>query len=79
MTEPKHPSLPSQKILETAKTLSEALNIMVGMCQGAHIDAPLFALFVRSGVYRRYAERFMQAEQIDAVDEQMLLEKTGAA
>ena len=61
------------------KTLSEALNIMVGMCQGAHIDAPLFALFVRSGVYRRYAERFMQAEQIDAVDEQMLLEKAGAA
>ncbi|MGQ7958904.1 HD domain-containing phosphohydrolase [Pseudomonas sp. SP16.1] len=61
------------------KTLSEALNIMVGMCQAAHIDPPLFALFVRSGVYRRYAERFMQAEQIDAVDEQAVLEKAGLA
>ncbi len=59
------------------KTLSEALNIMVGMCKGAHIDPQLFALFVRSGTYRRYAERFMQAEQIDEVNEQMLLEEAG--
>lgn len=59
------------------KTLSEALNIMVGMCKGAHIDPQLFALFIRTGIYRRYAERFMQAEQIDEVDEQMLLEKAG--
>lgn len=59
------------------KTLSEALNIMVGMCKGAHIDPQLFALFIRAGIYQRYAERFMQAEQIDQVDEQMLLEKAG--
>ncbi|RMH86624.1 HAMP domain-containing protein [Pseudomonas sp. AOB-7] len=61
------------------KTLSEALNIMVGMCKGAHIDPPLFALFIRAGIYRHYAERFMLAEQIDAVDEQALLEKAGLA
>jgi hypothetical protein len=61
------------------KTLSEALNIMLGMCQGAHIDPPLFALFIRAGIYRRYAEQFMLAEQIDAVDEQALLEKAGLA
>jgi HD-GYP domain-containing protein (c-di-GMP phosphodiesterase class II) len=59
------------------KTLSEALNIMVGMCKGAHIDPELFALFIRSGIHRRYAERFMLAEQIDEVDEQALLEKAG--
>ncbi|MDG9757213.1 HAMP domain-containing protein [Pseudomonas sediminis] len=59
------------------KTLSEALNIMVGMCKGAHIDPQLFALFIRAGIYRRYAERFMQPEQIDQVDEQMVLEKAG--
>src|SRR5690606_12127806 len=57
------------------KTLSEALNIMVGMCKGAHIDPQLFALFLRSGIHRHYAERFMQPEQIDEVDEQLLLEK----
>ncbi|MGG2400121.1 HD domain-containing phosphohydrolase [Pseudomonas sp. SH1-B] len=59
------------------KTLSEALNIMAGMCKGAHIDPELFGLFVRSGVYRRYAERFMQAQQLDEVDEKALLEKAG--
>lgn len=61
------------------KTLSEALNIMVGMCREAHIDPQLFALFVRAGIYRRYAERFMRAEQIDAVDEQAILQKAGLA
>lgn len=59
------------------KTLSEALNIMAGMCKGAHIDPQLFALFIRAGIYQRYAERFMQVGQIDAVNEQQLLEKAG--
>ncbi|WP_224794503.1 hypothetical protein [Pseudomonas fluorescens] len=33
-----------------------------------HIDPVLFDLLLASGVYRRYAERFMQPEQIDEVD-----------
>tara|TARA_Y100000593_G_scaffold60068_1_gene111387 strand:+ start:49476 stop:52427 length:2952 start_codon:yes stop_codon:yes gene_type:complete len=61
------------------KSLSEALDIMAGMCRGAHVDPQLFALFVRQKIYRRYAERFMQADQIDAVDEQALLDKAGLA
>jgi hypothetical protein len=32
------------------------------------IDGELFELFLVSGVYRRYAERFLQPAQIDAVD-----------
>jgi len=28
----------------------------------------LFDLFLRSGVYRRYAERYLKAEQIDEVE-----------
>ncbi|UXY54558.1 HD domain-containing phosphohydrolase [Pseudomonas tohonis] len=59
------------------KTLSEALGIMVGMCKGAHIDPELFGLFIRSGVYRDYAERFLRPEQIDAVDEGAILERAG--
>ncbi len=59
------------------KTLSEALGIMVGMCKGAHIDPQLFGLFIRSGVYRDYAERFLRPEQIDAVDEGAILERAG--
>lgn len=59
------------------KLLSESLNIMAGMCKGEHIDPELFGLFVRAGIYRQYAERFMKAEQIDAVDEASVLAKAG--
>jgi HD-GYP domain-containing protein (c-di-GMP phosphodiesterase class II) len=50
------------------KTLSEAIAIMSRMQQEQHIDADLFALFLRSGVYLDYARTFMRPEQIDAVD-----------
>ncbi len=50
------------------KTLSEALRIMTFMVKDAHVDADLFDLFLTSGVYRLYAERFMEPQQIDEVD-----------
>lgn len=50
------------------KSLSEALAILGHMKQEGHLDPDLFDLFIRSGVYRRYAERYMPPEQIDAVD-----------
>jgi HD-GYP domain-containing protein (c-di-GMP phosphodiesterase class II) len=50
------------------KTLSEAIGIMASMRDRHHIDPDLFALFLRTGIYRRYAERFLDAGQIDAVD-----------
>ncbi|MCT0224062.1 HD domain-containing phosphohydrolase [Synechococcus sp. CS-1328] len=55
------------------KTLSQALKIMTFMRKDQHIDPELFALFIRSGVYKRYAEQFLKPEQIDAVDEEALL------
>jgi HD-GYP domain-containing protein (c-di-GMP phosphodiesterase class II) len=51
-----------------AKTLSESLKIMGFMKKDKHIDPELFDLFLRSGVYLRYAERYCTAEQIDKVD-----------
>ncbi|MCX2860922.1 HD domain-containing protein [Paucibacter sp. PLA-PC-4] len=50
------------------KSLSQALDIMARMRREEHIDAELFELFLRSGVYLDYARRFMHPEQIDAVD-----------
>ena len=58
---------------KSGKPLSASLAIMARMVQEQHLDADLFELFVRSGVYRRYAERFLAADQIDAVDEEALL------
>ncbi len=51
------------------KTLSESLEILGRMKLNHHVDPDLFDVFVRRKVYRRYAEMFLDAEQIDAVDE----------
>jgi len=59
------------------KTLSEALGIMAMMCRDAHIDPELFGLFLEAQVYRHYAERFLEPQQIDTVDPQSLMRKAG--
>jgi HD-GYP domain-containing protein (c-di-GMP phosphodiesterase class II) len=51
------------------KTLSESLEILGRMKLNNHIDPDLFDIFVRKKVYRRYAEMFLEKEQIDEVDE----------
>jgi HD-GYP domain-containing protein (c-di-GMP phosphodiesterase class II) len=51
------------------KTLSESLEILGRMRLNHHIDPDLFDIFVRRKVYRRYAEMFLDQEQIDEVDE----------
>jgi HD-GYP domain-containing protein (c-di-GMP phosphodiesterase class II) len=50
------------------KTLNETLTIMARMRDEHHIDADLFEIFLRAGVFRQYAERFIRPEQIDEVD-----------
>lgn len=50
------------------KTLSEAIKIMSFMKKDQHIDAELFALFLKSGTYLEYGRQFMNPEQIDEVD-----------
>jgi HD-GYP domain-containing protein (c-di-GMP phosphodiesterase class II) len=51
------------------KTLSESLEILGRMKLNKHVDPDLFDIFVRRKVYLRYAEMFLDKEQIDVVDE----------
>ena len=51
------------------KTLSESLEILGRMSLNGHIDPALFDVFVRRKIYLRYAEMFLDKEQIDDVDE----------
>jgi HD-GYP domain-containing protein (c-di-GMP phosphodiesterase class II) len=51
------------------KTLSESLEILGRMKENHHVDPDLFDIFVRQKVYQRYAEMFLDPEQIDPVDE----------
>jgi HD-GYP domain-containing protein (c-di-GMP phosphodiesterase class II) len=52
--------------------LSQAMGIMSNFRKNGHIDPDLFDVFVKQGVYRRYAEQFLDPGQIDAVDESVL-------
>jgi len=51
------------------KTLTESLQILGKFKEGGHIDPDLFDVFIRQKVYLRYAEKFLDANQIDRVDE----------
>ncbi|HWT27945.1 MAG TPA: HD domain-containing phosphohydrolase [Methylophilaceae bacterium] len=52
-----------------AKTLSESLHILGKMKLDNHVDPDLFDIFIREKIYQRYAEMFLEPEQIDKVDE----------
>jgi HD-GYP domain-containing protein (c-di-GMP phosphodiesterase class II) len=58
-----------------AKTLSEAIKIMSFMRNDEHIDPDLFDLFLTSGVYKAYAEVFLDPAQLDEVDIKPFLSK----
>jgi HD-GYP domain-containing protein (c-di-GMP phosphodiesterase class II) len=54
------------------KTLSESLKILGNFRLNGHIDPDLFDVFVRKKVYLRYAQQFLDREQIDVVDESQI-------
>jgi HD-GYP domain-containing protein (c-di-GMP phosphodiesterase class II) len=51
------------------KTLSESLHILGKFKLNGHIDPDLFDVFIRQKVYLKYAEQFLDPDQIDRVDE----------
>lgn len=54
---------------KSGKTLTESLSILGKYKENGHIDPDLFDVFVREKVYLEYAKRFLEQDQIDAVDE----------
>ncbi|ATB69895.1 putative cAMP phosphodiesterases class-II [Sulfurospirillum diekertiae] len=58
----------SDRPYKKAKTISEAIKILSMLKKDGHIDGDLFELFLRSGVYLQYAQKYLRAEQIDDVD-----------
>ncbi len=47
------------------KKLSEALAILKNMKESGHIDPDIYDVFIEKRVYKKYAEQFVAAEQID--------------
>jgi len=55
-----------------AMTLSQALRVLGLMKEDNHIDPDIFEVFIREKVYMRYAEKFLDPQQIDEVDERTI-------
>ena len=51
-----------------AKPVSVAIDILYKMALDEHIDINVFNLLLSSGIYLEYAQKFLPAKQIDAVD-----------
>lgn len=62
---------------KNAKSLGESLKIMALMAKDQHIDSELFEVFIKSGIYQRYAERFLTPDQRDEIDEAAILALAG--
>jgi hypothetical protein len=51
-----------------ARTLSETIHIMSGMCRQGHLCPATFKLLLTAGVCHRYAETYLASAQVDDVD-----------
>jgi hypothetical protein len=58
----------SDRPYKKPKTLSESVRILSFFKKDGHIDPDLFDLFLSSGIYKRYADEFLNPSQIDEVD-----------
>jgi HD-GYP domain-containing protein (c-di-GMP phosphodiesterase class II) len=56
--------------------LSQAMGIMYKFRMNGHIDPDLFDVFVREGVYLRYAQQFLDPWQIDEVNPEVWTQQT---
>ncbi len=65
----------SDRPYKKAKKLSETIRIMNFFKKDQHIDPDLFELFLRSGVYLKYAEQYLDPEHVDEVDIESYLSK----
>jgi len=58
----------SDRPYKEPKTLSQSIKILSFMAKDKHIDSDIFKLFLRSGIYKDYAFKYLKPEQIDEVD-----------
>ena len=58
----------SDRPYKEPKTLSTSIKILSFMVKDQHLDKDIFKLFLSSGIYKEYANKYLLPEQIDEVD-----------
>ena len=57
----------SDRPYKKGKKLSEAMKILGFMVNDAHVDPDLVDIFIKDGIHQKYAEKFLDKNQIDQV------------
>ena len=60
--------LPAKLASTRVPTLSDSIKILNSMVEKQHIDGDIFRLFLSSGIYKKYSDKFLKPEQNDEVD-----------
>lgn len=58
----------SDRPYKEPKTLSQSIKILSFMAKDKHLDPDVFKLFLKSGIYKEYGNKYLKPEQIDEVD-----------
>jgi HD-GYP domain-containing protein (c-di-GMP phosphodiesterase class II) len=58
----------SDRPYKEPKTLSASIKILSFMVKDKHLDKDIFKLFLSSGIYKQYAQKYLLPEQLDEVD-----------
>lgn len=58
----------SDRPYKEPKTLSTSVKILSFMAKDRHLDPDIFKLFLSSGIYKEYADKYLLPEQNDEVD-----------
>lgn len=66
---------PSRPYTKSRKTVGQALDIMADMVAQGALDADIFALFLKSGLYLQFAQKYLNQDQIEPLVVDKYLEK----
>jgi HD-GYP domain-containing protein (c-di-GMP phosphodiesterase class II) len=53
--------------------ISQAVSILSNFAKTGHVDPDLFRIFMKEGVYLKYAHQYLDPGQVDAVDVESIL------
>jgi len=58
----------SDRPYKSSKTISESVRILHNMVKKEHLDKNIFEIFLKKGIYKEYAKKYLNKEQIDEIN-----------
>ena len=58
----------SDRPYKSSKTISESVKILHNMVKKEHLDKNIFEIFLKKGIYKEYAKKYLNKEQIDEIN-----------